>query len=283
MQPQIRASQLTNETSFTRVIEGHDQAGLRFRTIKSKSRINEWHITTSNGNLQIIASNGRGANISHPIVIANNGKHLNLSVELIRTSADLCLLKSNPFLSFENTAGTLNNKKWYIGATDNKLIFNAVGDAGNNSVSWLTVERDQTDILNIDFNSVNITHNGNRILSQETGSFEAAIVGLSKPPPHEIAYVKTGDHVTLMVPAIIGMSNSTEFCITNIPSNLQPRSSKTNTQATAMCTGMNDGTTIIVWAQLKESSPRLVFHNQLAGWSDKDVKGIDGFSITYMV
>lgn len=105
-----------------------------------------------------------------------------------------------------NTGLTLNVFK--VDLTTNTVTINGIVLGGNAGQSRLVLVSDGT--------------NWRTQVLYEEGTYTAALTGCSPTPSATFSYTKVGKAITILTPALVGISNTTACTITGMPSHLFP-------------------------------------------------------------
>lgn len=120
-----------------------------------------------------------------------------------------------PELVFYDTDGTVDQRKVKIRVFGNAFQISALNDS--ESVATLLFES----IAGVNNLRAGTTIGGAALPSSESGTFTATLTGCTTSPTGTVRYSRSGNIVTLHIPAISGTSNTTAMTLTGLPSALQ--------------------------------------------------------------
>lgn len=182
------------------------------------------------------------------------------------------------YMQFTDSAGT---RLGYIGATNNTIEGSTnptVIQSDNGNVSFIVVPGGKITAS---------TDSGATFadMTPAVGTFPGTLTGCTTAPTVTCTWARNGKQVTLNVPGVNAVSNSTACSISGLPAAIQP-ATLTN-QAMPVATFLNGSTTINnVDVTVSPGSNLLAFRvsGGAAGFTNSGTKGTDsGLTITYLL
>lgn len=116
----------------------------------------------------------------------------------------------------------------------------------------------------------------------QSGTFVATLTGVSSTVTASAYYERTGNKVTLFVPALTGTSNSTSCTITGLPANLSPARTQGDTPALIQ----DNGTAAMGRVQMATSGVISAYKSASAtgsDWTNSGTKTVSAFNLTYLM
>jgi hypothetical protein len=116
-----------------------------------------------------------------------------------------------------------------------------------------------------------------------SGTFTATLTGCTTSPTGTATWYRAGNIVTLVLPVLTGVSNSTSMTITGLPAGIQPATLPD--QSSRLAIAVDNGANVDALARIQDGSGTItIFKTSLANFTSSGTKGLSVESvITYLL
>jgi hypothetical protein len=125
---------------------------------------------------------------------------------------------------------------------------------------------------------INSTYNGASYASGDTGSFTGSLTGCTTVPTATVTYTVQGRDVTLNLPDLVGVSNTTAATVTGMPATLWPT---TNRTFVGIC--RDSGTEKFSPVTVVSGTGVITLNNAFAAFTAAGNKGISALTVRYQI